>query len=58
VFAALLASLAENPRMKELLTYGWTAETELCSGLQSLETLWTGVECVDAELKPGQVRAL
>lgn len=55
---ALLRSLQENPKMKEYLVFGWGAEFELCSGPQSIETLWTGVECVDPEKKPGIVSKL
>lgn len=58
VSSALLASLTENPRMKELLTYGWSSESELCTGVQSIESLWTGVECVDPERQPGRVKAM
>lgn len=53
--AALLAALSENPGMKEFLTYGWEPQSELCNGPQSIETLWTGIECVDPEARPGRV---
>lgn len=56
--AALLRAAQQNPRMKEFLSSGWEASWELCVGVPTSETFWTGVECLDPINKPGVVRRM
>jgi hypothetical protein len=53
--AALLASVSENPKIKDFVSYGWSEDFDLCNGPQSAETFWTGIECLDPILRPGVI---